>query len=59
MAKAKRFQSTSGGPITVSVPGKGWIELSDEPYETDDPAVIEALQANPDAQVVKGKAKNE
>jgi len=29
------------------MPGRGWVELSDEVYETDDPDVIAALKDRP------------
>lgn len=54
MAATKKFQAKSGGPISVTVPGRGMIEIQgDEPYETDDPEIIEALKDNPDVDSVR------
>ena len=58
MATTKRFKAKGGGRIQVSMPGRGWIELSDEVYETDDPEVIAALKSNPDAEQVKERPTN-
>lgn len=58
MAKSKTFHSTHDGPIVVAVPGQS--PLSFEPgasVETDDPNVINALQANPDVASGGGKKK--
>lgn len=58
MAKAKKFQSDHEGPITVAVPGHSVISFTPgetRTIETDDPAVIAALSANPDISEVKGK----
>lgn len=56
MAKAKKFESTADGPITVYVPGHSqhtFIPGETRTVETDDPAVIAAFEANPDLKQVK------
>lgn len=56
--KTKTFQSDAEGPITVDVPGHSQIHFvpgETRTIETDDPAVIKALTANPDISEKKGK----
>jgi len=58
MAKRKsvKFESQADGPITVYVPGHSQYEFvpgESRTVETDDPAVIAALSANPDLKQVK------
>lgn len=57
MAK-KTFKSENDGPMMVSVQG-GWVEFAEkgDTVETEDPAVIEALEANPDVSAGGGKKK--
>jgi hypothetical protein len=58
MAKAKTFQSDHDGPITVSVPGHSVVEFAPgKTVETDDSAVVAALEANPDVSEVKKSSK--
>lgn len=60
-SKSKTFQSDAEVAISVAVPGQNPVIF--EPgkvrtYTTEDPAVIEALSANPDlTQVKEGKSK--
>ena len=55
--KSKTFQSDTEGPIVVAVPGQSPVGFEPgKTYETNDPAVIAALSANPDLSVKKGKS---
>lgn len=54
----KRFKSTTGYPVTVGFrdPSGNNIEVRvgvDEPYETDDKSVIEALKGSPEVEEAK------
>lgn len=58
----KRFKSNTGYPVTVwaTNPSGNSIEVRvdvEEPYETDDASVIEALQGSPEVREVKGSNK--
>jgi hypothetical protein len=55
----KRFKSTTGYPVTVwaTDPSGNNTEIrvdADEPYETDDKALINALQGSPEVAEIKG-----
>lgn len=57
MAKTKKFESNADGDIAVAIPAAAktinFSPGSVRTYETDDPAEIAALEANPDVSEVK------
>lgn len=54
MAKEKTFRSTADGTITVSAQGRSPAVLEPgKDFETDDPGLIAALEANPDVEEAK------
>lgn len=60
MAKSKTFKWNGDGSAVVYVPGHSSITFAEgerRTVETDDAAVIAALQANPDVDEVKGSKK--
>jgi hypothetical protein len=62
MAKAKKFKSNTGSPVAIFVPDRP--DPIQVPYyaphlETDDKAVIDALQGSPEVVEVKEKGKSD